>query len=253
MFSDTQPAALHASGGQDPWADFRVDHPTEILTILRQVRDASVPVNLSAPDGNSLRSSLWSIVPEQRRLNFSADSLGPQLQPMIDGNEIVAVSYLESVKLQFDLRGLVLVRGSHGSTLQADFPDEIYRFQRRRAYRVRTIERNSPTVHLRHPANPDQTLALRVTDVSIGGCALLAPPEVSGLNPGSRIQGARVELDADTRFDANLQFQHVSTMQGGEHGARIGCEWLQLSGAAERVLQLYIDQTQKRRRMLSLE
>lgn len=252
MTNDTRPAALDASGGEDPWSEFRVDHPAEVLKILRQLRDASVPINLSAPDGHSLRSSLWSIATEQRRLNFTAETAGPQLQPMVDGDEVVAVSYLESVKLQFDLRDLVLVSGSHGLTLQASFPTEIYRFQRRRAYRVRTIERNSPTAHLRHPGQPGKTLALRVTDVSIGGCALLAPPGVSGLEPGTEIQSVRIELDADTRFDANLQLQHVSMMQGEGQGARVGCEWLHLGGAAERALQLYIDQAQKRWRMLSL-
>jgi hypothetical protein len=35
-------------------------------------------------------------------------------------------------------------------------------------------------------------------------------------------------------------------------GVRLGCEWQRLGGAAERTLQRWIDQAQKRRRMLSL-
>jgi c-di-GMP-binding flagellar brake protein YcgR len=43
-------------------------------------------------------------------------------------------------------------------------------------------------------------LALRVLDVSIGGCALLLPADVPALEPGVTLQGVEIELDADTRF-----------------------------------------------------
>ena len=36
-------------------------------------------------------------------------------------------------------------------------------------------------------------------------------------------------------------------------GVRVGCELLNLSAEATRLLQRYIDQTQKRRRMMSLD
>ena len=62
----------------------------------------------------------------------------------------------------------------------------MFRFQRRNTFRVRTIERTSPTAPFRHPAIPDMALALRVLDVSIGGCALLLPANVPALQPGAR-------------------------------------------------------------------
>jgi hypothetical protein len=49
MFENTRPAQLTADGGHDPWAEFRVDHPREVLALLRQLRDGQVPVNLNAP------------------------------------------------------------------------------------------------------------------------------------------------------------------------------------------------------------
>ena len=147
---------------------------------------------------------------------------------MIESDEVVAVAYLDSVKLQFDLHELVLVRGPSGATLQAAWPAEIYRFQRRNAYRVRTLERSSPTAHLRHPALPDMLLPLRVIDVSIGGCALFVGHDVPPLEPGTRLASVRIELDADTRFETGLQLQHVTDIQPGQRGVRIGCEWATL-------------------------
>ena len=56
MFLDTQPASLGSDGSIDPWGPFRVDSLTERAALLRQLRDGSVPVNLSAPDGSAMRS-----------------------------------------------------------------------------------------------------------------------------------------------------------------------------------------------------
>lgn len=251
MFLDTQPASLGTDGSADAWSAFRVENPVEAQGLLRQLRDGSVPVNLAASDGTSYTTTVWSFDAAQGRISFSADEHHTQLQSLVDADEVAAVAYLDSVKLQFDVNDLVLVRGRQSCALQGEFPRALYRFQRRGAYRVRTLERGSPTAHLRHPSIPDMSLALRVLDVSIGGCALLLPADVPPLQPGTRLEGVRVDLDADTRFEVAIQMHHVSSMNNTGH-VRLGCEWLRLDGAAQRALQRYIDQTQKRHRLLSL-
>lgn len=252
MFQDTQPAPLDAGGGIDRWAEFRVTNPSETHSLLRQLRDGSVPMNLSAPGGAALTATLWALDTAQQRVSFSADGNHPSMQGFVEADEAVAVAYLDSVKLQFDLQGLLLVRGAQACALQADWPHEIYRFQRRGAFRVRTPERLPPQARLRHPSIPEMTLTLRVLDVSIGGCALLLPHDVPSLQPGTRLAEVQLDLDADTRFTTALLLHHISTIAPDEHGVRLGCEWIALGGLAERSLQRWIDLTQKRRRLLSL-
>jgi c-di-GMP-binding flagellar brake protein YcgR len=252
MFQDTRPAPLGDEGQRD-WSPFRVDNTAEIGVLLRQLRDAGTPMVLGTPPGAALVAELWSIDSEQRRINFTADDNNPVLQQLVDADEAVAVGYLDSIKLQFDLHGLLLVRGARTCALQAAMPRALYRFQRRSGYRVRTLDRQAPTARLRHPAIPDMQLTLRVIDVSIGGCALLLPADVPTLEPGLTLHGGQFELDADTRFKATLQIQHLSALQAAGEPVRLGCEWRALDSDAQRVLQRYIDQTQKRRRLLSLD
>jgi c-di-GMP-binding flagellar brake protein YcgR len=128
----------------------------------------------------------------------------------------------------------------------------VYRFQRRGSFRVRTLPRNAPTVHFRHPCN-GMLLTLRVLDVSTGGCALFLPDQVAPLPLGLKLPRVRVELDASNRFEATLHLCHVTSINPQSQGVRVGCELLQLDGDAQRTLQRYIDQTQKRRRLLSLD
>ncbi len=254
MFQDTRPAELDASGGEDPWGPFRVEAPGERLSLLRAVRNGQVPIVLSAPDGTALTVVLWAVDEMQQRLNFSVDTRAPQLAALVDADEAVAVAYLENVKLQFDLQGLMLVHGHQSSALQCGLPRDIYRFQRRNAYRVRPRVSHGPVAQFRHPSLPEMPLLLRVLDVSIGGCALWLPSDVPPLQAGTLISHVRMELDNDTRFDAAARLQHVSSVgaASGEQGVRVGCEWQKLPTPAERVLQRWIDHTQRRRQLLSL-
>ena len=251
---DTRPAELDASGSPDPWASFRVSHPQERMRLLRELCDGQSPVALNLPDGSAVPTTLWAVDSQTQRLSFSADSAAAGLDRLVEANEAVAVAYLESVKLQFDLHSLMLVRGTRHLALQGHIPSEIYRFQRRDAYRVRSGLSADALAHFRHPGMPDMNLALRLLDVSIGGCALWLPADVPALPAGTRLGEVLVELDAETRFSVPASLQHITAVGSGERvadGARIGCEWHRLPGSAERVLQRWIDRAQQRQRLLA--
>src|ERR1700712_3816267 len=253
MFEDPRPASLDALGTGDGLAEFRVIAPGEIRALLKQLMDDVVPLNLSASDGSAYTTTLWTLAPSADRISFTADTQSPAVHDIVEADECAAVAYLDRVKVQFDVSDLVAVQGHKTCVLQARLPREVFRFQRRNTFRVRTLERTSPTASFRHPAIPDMSLALRVLDVSIGGCALLQPANVPSLQPGAVIKGVRLSLDAETQIDAGLLLHHV-TSTGAENGSvRLGCEIVGMSPTAQRALQLYIDQTQKRRRMMSGE
>ena len=183
----------------------------------------------------------------------SADANTPVTQRLIECDEAVAVGYLDSIKVQFDVQGLVLVRGVGGSAISARLPRELFRFQRRNSFRVRPLLRSSPVARVRHPVIAEMQLALRVIDVSIGGCALFLPEDVPAMQPGMVMNQVQIDLDADTRIVANVRLQHASVLNPEAKGARLGCEFVQLGKDAERALQRFIDQTQKRRRLMSLD
>lgn len=230
--------------------DYRVTDAAERLALLAQLRDSAVPVLLHAADGSSLRTTLWVVDAAQSRLAFAlaaAELPSPQLTPLLEAEEVTAVAYPGSVKLQFDLHGLVLVRGAASAVLQCGLPDELLRFQRRDTFRV-CPPVHSPVAYLRHPAIPDMSLALRVLDLSLGGCALRLPDDVPALQPGTRIGGVTIELDPETRLRVELTLQHLTHLGHGSV-TRIGCEWQLLRAEDERALQRWIDQAQVRQRL----
>jgi c-di-GMP-binding flagellar brake protein YcgR len=241
-------AATHGGLG-----DFRIVLRSEIVAMLRQLADGSTSLNLNAPDGQVLPATVWAVAADRDILSLAIDPDDPRVDAFVESNEAVAVGYIDNIKLQFDVNDLVLVRGSRGAALNCALPVEIYRFQRRAGYRVRPAGRGqSPVATMRHPSIPDMQVALRVLDVSIGGCALFMPSDVPPLVPGVLMNGAHLELDTETRIAVALRVQHVTSLNPDSNGVRLGCEMVDATGAALRSLQRYIEQTQKRRRFMTL-
>jgi len=252
---------VDAPADTDNWAAFGVSSAVERLSLLRRLRDGHTDIQLQAAGGQTLTSRLWAIDDRQRRLTLSADADSPNLQPLLEARSAQAWALLDNVKLLFELSHLVLVRGSTSTTLHADLPQQLHRLQRRQAFRLATEPPRTPVALLRHPALPDMLLSLRVLDISADGCALWQPADVPALQPGTHLNDVTVVLDAATRFKAALKLMHVSVL-GSAHGtdalpcasertgARLGCEWQPQGLAAQCTLQRWIDQAQKRQRLL---
>jgi flagellar brake protein len=248
----TTPHAMAAEGAAGVEEAHREQDPVAIHALLKELMDRNVALQLSTPDGHFFSSTIW-MLQEGQRMGFAAKVTDPAVHRLVESREVSVMGYLDRVKLHFELHGLVLVHGGQHTVLQAAPPQQIYRFQRRTAYRVRTLERGSPTALFRHPGIPEMELALRVLDVSAGGCALFVPDDVPPLWPGSEVNAVRLQLDSQTHFLATLGLRHVTCIQPDAQGARLGCEWANIDPGAARTLQRYIDQTQKRRRMMALD
>jgi c-di-GMP-binding flagellar brake protein YcgR len=247
MFPDTRPAPV------DGMDEFRVNASGEVKALLKSLLDRNITLSLSASNGAVCNATLWSMDASLHKLALTVDHLSPAVQQVVEADEAVAVGYLDQVKLQFDLQDRMLVHSGRHAVMQAAMPHELFRFQRRSAYRVRTLERSQPTASFRHPQMPDMRLDLRVLDVSMGGCALFLPLNMPSVQPGIRLQGVVLELDGDTQFRTSLTVHHVTSIQPQATGVRLGCEFGTLEPTATRNLQRYIDNTQKRRRMLALD
>ena len=249
---ETRPAPLGGMNPDSPLNDFSVSSPREIQTLLRQLLDGSVLLNLNASDGSVFTSAVWTLDSGRGTIGFNADPADPAMQALLQCDEATVVGYLDSVKLQFDVHDLVLVHGNKASVLSCPAPRVMYRFQRRNAYRVRPTIRTSPTARLRHPVLPESELALRVIDLSIGGCAVFLPDDVPTMSAGVVLNDVRIELDADTHLVLSMRLQHVTAINAEARGLRLGFEFRRLGGDALRVLQRYIDLTQKRGKLMAL-
>lgn len=238
------PASLVGSGA------YRVDEAVEIGALLRQLIDGQVPVTLTTRSGLGLVTSLWAADDAGRLLVFSADPTKPEVPGLLLADEVEATAYLDNVKLQFDADDMVLVHGRDASAFNARYPHEVYRFQKRDSFRVQPLSHTRPALLWTAPTDPQQRVRARVLDISQGGIAILwasgAPVPVLG----AVLAPVSVCVDPHTEVRCKIRIVHVGEQR--EQGVRLGCELFDLSAEDGRALQRYIDQTQRRQRMLVL-
>jgi c-di-GMP-binding flagellar brake protein YcgR len=233
--------------------ELRVASAAEIADYLQQLQRDGASIMLSGPPGLNLAGHICA-------LDTTADVLGLEIgtdpegisQALVAVGEITAVAYLGTIKLQFELEGPVLVSGDQGAVLRSTLPTRLYRFQRRQSFRVQPAGSLYPRVIVPGGEQPGQ--ALRVLDLSIGGLALALPADVAPLPIGHVTEGLVLELDRLTALRVALLPHHASPIAGDEQGMRqLGCAFVELDAHAGRALQVYVDQTQKRRRLLKLD
>lgn len=247
--NETVEPARGARAEPDGWAGVRIDDPLEVQQLLRQLLAGGVPVHLVSAQGDALSAQLGWLDVEHGRMSLTVDDGSARLQRVAQCGEAVAVAYLDRVRLQFDVEDMTRVHGQAGSVLGARIPSAVHRLQRRQAFRVRTGGAIAPRATLRHPSIPDMQLTLRIVDLSRGGCALQVPDDLPGLQPGTQLNGALVELDADTRFHVSLRLQHVTAMHASGPPC-LGCAFTDLDAPAQNTLQRWIDRAQQRHRRL---
>lgn len=226
--------------------EYRVTSQVEIQALLQKLLDERTLITLSGPNGDSYTTLMWKADEGRQTLCFSASDGDARLDALLESGEIVAVAYLDSIKIQFDLEGVIEVHGGHHHALNARYPKVMFRFQRRAAFRVQPFSTKSPVARFRHPAMPDMQLALRVLDVSLNGVALFLPDNVPMIAAGLKIGQCYLDLDDETALEVGLIIHNVTSIHPESKGARLGCEITGLDWG-DRSLQHYINQTQKRR------
>ncbi|WAC72548.1 flagellar brake protein [Roseateles sp. SL47] len=245
------PAPTHASDAAA--ADFRLDAPGEIMSWLRELLQAQARVQLSTPEGGLFHTVLLALDMPHGMLSVESPAAPASTADILASNEVTATAYLDRIKLEFELPGLVAVRGAGAEVLRAPLPTTLYRFQRRQAYRVQSHGQLFPALRLASP----EGLRIRVVNVSGGGLALqwpaATPPGMPTAMPappaaGQELSGT-LELEREVSFAALLRVQHVTPGEG-ETPHALGCAFVSLAPSAARALQLFIDQAQKRERMM---
>lgn len=230
--------------------DFRLSSTSEVESMLQRMEAERCLVTLSTPDGLSFTTLLWGIDAPRGVISFSGDSTDTALRSLLESDEILAVVYLDRIKVQFDVDDLVQVKGQQHDVLNARMPSELFRFQRRSAFRVEPFAQHGPTATFRHPALPDMKVSLRVLDVSLSGVALFLPENIPAIEAGVQINDCMLHFDGETELEVNLLIHYRTALHPDTRGARLGCEFVRINGQ-DRALQHYINQTQKRRIVLA--
>ena len=156
----------------------------------------------------------------------------------LDMEHWVAVSMLDSVKIQFKGSRVHNSQSKGQFVLETDTPDSIIRLQRRNFYRVATEDDMIVSMRIFHPSN--RIWEGEVTDLSVGGCAVVIDESlpIKALSKGP--VKCELNLPETGLFTIQTEIRTVRHIEQDKSHVRLGCKFINLSQEQATKLQKFL-------------
>ena len=225
---------------------FLVRGVPEILALLRGIRHAqSLVTAYAGGTGDFFASTVLDVNALSGEFLLEA---GPGTVLPGEAQTITVVTFLDSVKVQFEAAMLGTVGFEGHRALRLRLPSRVLRLQRRENFRVPTPALRAPVCRI--PADAGRpALEIRVADVSCGGIALALEPGDLWLEPGDILRGCVLELPGMAPIAVSIEARHAERpAKGPVAGIRTcGCRFVDLPGPAETQIQRYVSAVERER------
>lgn len=229
-------------------AEFRIEGLLGVRELLRDLMRRKVPVTLYADDGvdDFLVTRITHV--DEREIEFDLAGQPGMAGPFERARAITGIAFPGRVKTQFRLGHFELSEDEARAApvLRAAIPEEMWRIQRRDAFRVVPPEMDRARFLAREEASGECVFPL--ADLSAGGAALRMSPDAPAPRVGHYWPHGRIEAGEDRTIPCSLIVRHVGEASPDDRELRIGCEFQQLPPEVQRQIQLYVIDIDKRQR-----
>jgi len=234
----------------DDFARYLLRDATEIEGVLRNLirKRANVTAYL---DGS--RDFMMTTILDVRGNDVILDAPPNdiQLKRAEMADELICITQLDSVKIQFPLDGVDITTFEGAPALEANVPDRLLRLQRREYFRLTAPVSHSLTCQIPVPGESGRvnTFEARVLDISGGGVAIVVPPEGVEFKPETEFTECQIQLPDAGTVTARLRICNVFrvTNRNGISMLRAGCEFMDLTDKVASVIHKYILNVERER------
>jgi len=233
---------------------FRLRSKREIQSILNGIAKEGSRAVLYYDDGNSFTLASMLKATEQG-MWLDIGSTSSISKSVLLSKKVVFISSHRHVKVQFVTNSLKSVLYEKSDALFMPLPESLLRIQRREYFRLTTPVSNplkciipiiTPTYVDCEEEGADLRREVTIMDISGGGVALVCEAYDTQLEPGNTYEDCKISLPGIGTIITTVIVKNSFevTLANGQISRRAGCEFLQLSGAADTLLQLYVTQLQ---------
>jgi c-di-GMP-binding flagellar brake protein YcgR len=235
------------SDGED--SQFRVRSKREIQSILNGLAQDNLRAALYYDEGNDYILTTVLKVNEQG-MWLDVGSVVVSNQRILRSNKIIFISSRNQVKIQFVSIRIENALFENHAAFYVPLPDSLLRIQRREYFRLTTPVSNPlrciiPVAPPAATNKPDTHILKRevtIMDISGGGVALVCEVHDTELQPGKIYADCRISLPGIGTISVTVKVKNSFevTLHNGQVCKRAGCEFTQLSGEADTLLQRYV-------------
>lgn len=229
------------------YGEFLLRNRSEILYVLRQLLDRGSQITIFFNEGADLILTTLLAVNEEG-LVFDHGASADTNQRALGAAKLFCITSLDKVKVQFILHGFKTVKHDARAAFFASLPDSVLRLQRREYFRLAMPLTRRLACHI--PLEEGQSIEVDVVDLSGGGLAMVAPPDVLHVEPEKEFADCSIDLPEIGTITATLQILTVFelTLRNGIHVKRAGCKFVNLPGTMSNQIQRYITKTERERK-----
>ncbi len=222
---------------------YRVNTRPEILAILRALVTDKVMVTVYFVGREQmLKSRILAVNPQFEELIIDCGLNGRANNEMVQSAEISIEAYHHQIKIIFDVEHVQLTIFDSSPAFRMRLPNTLLRLQRRNDYRARSPVLSSATISI-SDGKIGTRQSIRIADISCGGIAFVLNGTEQSLPTGLKLANCKLDMPKIGALDVTLEVRHTAIYKDGlgRPMQRVGCRFLQMSGASATLVQRYIN------------
>lgn len=237
------------------YGKYMLSNPLDVLFVLRSMIKRNCMATVYFDQGRSFfLTKVLDISTDEKSLILDVASDAEVNRQALHAQRLTVTANLDSVKIQFQLKGLRTTTHDGQPALAGNVPSELLRLQRREYFRL--VPPIADPLHCDVPVRNDlgssaHTLRLTVADISGGGLGLMVPIEAGAhFRPGTIFTDCRLQLPEENAMAVSLSVCSVYpvTTKSGYSFLRAGCEFVKLPGARLTIILRYITRIERERK-----
>lgn len=226
--------------------EFTSSAPREVAYNLRQLVQAGERVSVIFGEGEeSFLTILIDIDEDTGLLYFDWGGSDSTVRKFLESERNFFICTPQGIRNQFMVGKVWEAEIDGRRAFATRLPKRYMRLQRREFFRLALPITQRPQCGVQSSQNP-QRLVLPVVDIGIGGLGFELPGGRFEFAAGEILTRASFALGTFGRIDIDLKVRYATRLtRGGKETARMGCEFVNLSGAMEHTLQRFLTHVQR--------
>jgi len=232
------------------WHNYEISSRREITSLLRQIGEKNQLVRmLVRGEDDVCVTSILDMDEGAGTLLLDCSINRDQNLRILATKRIRFETTLDKIRIVFVAEGVESASYENRPALRCAIPASLIRLQRREYYRMETpmaspVRVTIPVVL----AAGGAVEAFTLSDVSVGGLALLDHKLILDTTPGQRMPGCSLALpDGPVSMTLVVRNAIELTLLNGKSCRRLGCEFVDLSRASLASVQRYITKLERER------
>jgi len=237
----------------DEGKDYSLRSSREIQRLLQSLVTHKALITAYFNAGNDfLMTSMLEVLEDDDEIILDISNNSEMNQRALSASRIICVALLDKIKIQFVIDGIKSTQFENKPAFLADMPQSVLRLQRRESYRL-SLPILQPLIGIAQLKTRDGKVSpteVHIVDISGGGVGIVSKADEVALAAGMLLENCRIELTGIGTLTVTLVVRSVFelTLKTGVRQKRAGCQFLELSGQQDNLLQRYIIKAERERK-----